>query len=973
MTITKPPFKARHALAAAAALAVGALLAAPAAADTTWTGAADNNWFNPANWTNGVPSAANPATIGAPSPTNVAGATLINGLTVLSDGVLNVGNSSNFNFAAGSAISNAGTVNVGINTDFQLLGTVDNSGLFTMVGTSSASDFELAADANLVGGGTFTLGGINARFSDSSGDIFRLTNTDNTINGVGQIGANSIALTNLAGGLIDSDGGGTLTVDTIGNSFNSGLMRASNGTLIIANSSFDNTGGTISSAGGQVQLVNAQITGGLITGGDVFVPNSLNTDLADLTTDATIQVGINTDLGVNGTITNNGVIAINGSSSASDVELQTDTLFAGNGALFLDGTNARVSDSTGTVLVATNGANHTIRGNGQLGGNSIDIVNNGLVTADVAGGTMTLDPAGTFTNNATLRAENGGNLLLVGGSFVNAGAGLLEAASGSTVNIGNEARITGGNLVGDGTFVVGNSLNVGLIDLRVAADVNVGINTDLELTGTITNDATITVNGASSATDVELQGDVTLNGGGTLFLDGLNARVSDSSGAVNVLTNAAGHTIRGIGQLGANSIDVVNNGLVVADVASGTLTLDPTGTFTNNSTLRATGGGNLRLLAGAFANGDGEIIALSGSTVTIDSEARITGGVLDGSGTFVVPNSLNVGLIDLTTNGNVSVGINTDFELTGTIANNGSIVVNGNGSASDVELQGDVTLAGLGQIVLDGGNARISDSTGDALTLTNSILHVIRGNGQLGGNSINVVNNGSIFADVPGGTLTVDVVTNDGGLFNTGQLVAMNGGTLDVELGSSTFANDGLILAEANSLVTFSGNVASSASSSLAGDGTIRAEGGLITAAGIVTPGSTLDAIGDLRVEGELRLSDSTLLAIEILGLTPGSEHDQLGVTQPLLLDGVLQVTLPGSFMPDSDDDFVIATASSIADEFDNVADGGTLFTADGRGSFVVNYNDQNVVLTGFVAVPEPTGLALLLPAGGLLLRRRRA
>ncbi len=699
------PSRTRHALVAAAALTVAGLLAAPASAQTTtWTGAAgNNNWFDAGNWTNGVPTNADDAVVGAPAPTNINASTTIGGLSVLDDGTLNVGSSINFNFTSGASISNAGQVNVGLNTDFQLLGTVDNSGDFFLTGNSTISDFELVTDTTLVGGGTFTLGGGNARFSDSDGAVLRLTNVDNTIRGSGQIGANSIALTN--SGLIDADvTAGQIAIDTVGDGFNTGTLRASAGTLLISGSLFDNTGGTIESAGGQVQLSNSSITGGTLSGGDIFVPNSVNTDLADLTNAGSIFVGLNTDLGVAGTITNNGTITIQGNSTISDVELQTDTALAGTGSLFLDGGNARVSDSLSAATVLTNGPDHTIRGNGQLGANTIDIVNNGLIVADVNAGQMTVDPAGTFTNNSTLRAENGGLLELRGGAFANNGT--IEALGTGVVEIDAEARITGGTLDGDGGFVVPASVNAGLINLTNNAAIGVDLNTDLEVTGTIVNNGTITIRGDSSISDLELQADTTLAGSGSVFLNGGNARISDSLGSATVLTNGPDHAVRGNGQLGVNTIDVVNNGLVTADVSGGRMTLDPAGAFTNNNLLRAQNGGILTLGGGAYANGGGSIVADSGSTVEIANGATITGGTLGGDGSFAVLASINAGIANLTNNAAIGVDLNTDLEVTGTITNNGTITVRGDSSISDIELQTDTTLAGSGSLLLNGGNAR---------------------------------------------------------------------------------------------------------------------------------------------------------------------------------------------------------------------------------------------------------------------------
>jgi hypothetical protein len=80
---------------------------------------------------------------------------------------------------------------------------------------------------------------------------------------------------------------------------------------------------------------------------------------------------------------------------------------------------------------------------------------------------------------------------------------------------------------------------------------------------------------------------------------------------------------------------------------------------------------------------------------------------------------------------------------------------------------------------------------------------------------------------------------------------------------------------------------------------------------------------------------------------------------------------------------FTVVTSSSLNGAFANVPDTGLrLFTTDGLGSFQVNYGADSlfaansVVLSNFVAVPEPSTYALL-GAGALMivfrLRRRRS
>ena len=71
---------------------------------------------------------------------------------------------------------------------------------------------------------------------------------------------------------------------------------------------------------------------------------------------------------------------------------------------------------------------------------------------------------------------------------------------------------------------------------------------------------------------------------------------------------------------------------------------------------------------------------------------------------------------------------------------------------------------------------------------------------------------------------------------------------------------------------------------------------------------------------------------------------------------------------------FTIFTAGNLTGSFANIANGGTFITSDGQGQFKVNYgatsgfSPNSVVLSNFVAVPEPSTWALMLTGGALVL-----
>ena len=163
------------------------------------------------------------------------------------------------------------------------------------------------------------------------------------------------------------------------------------------------------------------------------------------------------------------------------------------------------------------------------------------------------------------------------------------------------------------------------------------------------------VSATAGATDlVVAAGGATLTGGGTVTLSGDNPRIVDATGTQTL--TIGDQTIQGSGNIGFNTTDFVNNGLIDANVDGETLFIDPAGSFINDGTLRASGGGILQLLdAGTvdFVNEDGTIEALNGSVVLLTTNARIEGGELitAGTGQFRVGVNQTATIEDLTLDG----------------------------------------------------------------------------------------------------------------------------------------------------------------------------------------------------------------------------------------------------------------------------------------------------------------------------------
>jgi hypothetical protein len=134
----------------------------------------------------------------------------------------------------------------------------------------------------------------------------------------------------------------------------------------------------------------------------------------------------------------------------------------------------------------------------------------------------------------------------------------------------------------------------------------------------------------------------------------------------------------------------------------------------------------------------------------------------------------------------------------------------------------------------------------------------------------------------------------------------------------------------------------------LQGTGTIF---GNVTSAGQVSPGFSP---GTITVAGDYTQTDSGTYAVEIGGLTPGTQYDQLAVSGHAALGGALSVALVNGFVPHVGDTFTIlhdASGTPVSGTFAGLADGTII-----NGSFRINYVGGDVILT-FV-LPPPSSLS---------------
>jgi hypothetical protein len=725
------------------------------------------------------------------------------------------------------------------------------------------------------------------------------------------IGGAGVVTINTGQQIRNLNNAGQITIDAFGlnlvgggGTFNSGVLNV--GGLSTANlgvsagHNIDNTGGVINiAAGSVVNQFGSSITGGTIntTGtGALVVFGSSSNVLNGVTLGGRMDMAsgfalqrITNGLTLNSAtvdIANSSVLSFEGTSSlAGTGSIVFGAVGGSNNRLYFDG-NGTTTFAAGTTVRGHSGS---IGGQINIGGTQV-LVNNGTISADVAGGTISFTDS-AVTNNGTLSALNGGTLVL--GTNVTGGAsGQIVAGAGSTVLQGGVTLNGTINTSGGGQFRPTGSASNFLDGVTFNGDMDMASAFALQRVtagGLVLNG---TINVANSSV-LSFEGDGGLSGNGTILLGsagGSNNRIYfDGNGTT---TFAAGTTVRGHSGSIGSQINIggtqvlVNNGTVSADVAGGTISFTDSA-VTNNGTLSALNGGTLVLGTNVTGGASGQIVAGAGSTV-LQGGVTLSGTInTSGGGQFRPTGSASNFLDGVTFNGDMDMA--SAFALQRVTA--GGLVLNGTiniANASVLSFEGDGGLSGNGTIVLGSvgstNNRIYFDGNG---TTTFAAGTTVRGHTGTIGSQINIggtqtlVNNGTVSADVAGGTITIV----ESAVTNNGTLSALNGGTL--VLGSNvTGGASGQIVAGAGSTVLQSG-ITISGTINTSGNGQFRASGSSSNFLNGVTLNGNLDmasafalervTAGGLVLNGTINVANASVLSFEGDGGLSGNGTIVLG------------------------------------------------------------------------------------------------
>ena len=283
-----------------------------------------------------------------------------------------------------------------------------------------------------------------------------------------------------------------------------------------------------------------------------------------------------------------------------------------------------------------------------------------------------------------------------------------------------------------------------------------------------------------------------------------------------------------------------------------------------------------------------QVIATENVTLDADKDLTVTG-------VLTVGESTSLTLADAT----LTVGGRLQLQLGGALSGRGA--VDGpvaSDAMSDITATGDLQLGNDGALegIELGGGLDVASHT---VTLHDQDPAVL----------------GSL-TEIAGGTLAA----GNGVLLGTGgQLTGY--GSIAADL-----ATQGYVQGDGDGM-EFSGTVT--------GGGNF---GGSITFAGTYSPGDSAAATGFENV----RFTSSAIADIEIAGLTPGTDHDQINATGTVTFDGTLSIALIDPFVPSSGNTFQIMTFGARVGEFSAVEG---LEIGDGL-NFELSYDPGAVVLT---------------------------
>jgi fibronectin-binding autotransporter adhesin len=599
---------------------------------------------------------------------NSAGNVLATGGTIdisatgILDGTLRNGGTAVTTIIAGGQVTGATTVSGGMVTND---GTIDDN--VTVSGGMLNNTGQITGAVGIATGGIVN--------NDPTGDIDGVV----TANGGGTLNANGGTFNTAGNGIVNAGGTVNILADTTVN-----ISHTGGNTTIAATAAAGPTlTGTITQSGGGTVTNNGGVSGNVSVNGGTFTNNEA---IGGTLTMGGAGGSFNNNAG--GSITglatvNNGTLVANGGTFGAGIDANggsVDINAATTANITVDGGDLDIASGiglTGTVTQTTGSTtnNGTISGNVSVSGGTFENDDTDAADAVVAGigGTLTIS-GGSFDNESGANvagavvvsgtAMTGGTLNMNGGTFgtspVTNNGGTINVNADTTANVANNS----GTLdIDPGDTLTGTVTNDGTVDLdgtiagTLANSGDVNAANGSAVTGAVNNTATGTITIADGGTATFGLGITNFNGATLTVGSG-----STLSSVGNLIENRAGATLNTEGTINAL---VANNGTVNATDATFTGLVSNSGTIngTGNLTFGAglassgtistvNGAANDVITLGADSNLGGTVLQFdidldpaSGTTGASDTIV-ITGGTASGNVTLAF-NSLGAGSVDL--------------------------------------------------------------------------------------------------------------------------------------------------------------------------------------------------------------------------------------------------------------------------------------------------------------------------------------
>lgn len=591
-----------------------------------------------------------------------------------------------------------------------------------------------------------------------------------TLNGAGTLNLGGIL--SYTGATPISNGNVTLS----GTNTNTGNITVTNATL---NTSNDNN------------LGNAANT--LTLSGSTF--NTSATTLAS-TRNLTIGSVGGATIAPSGTLTYNGVIA--GTSGGALILNGTGTLSLGAGSPSTYNGSTIITQGT-LLLTAANILPSTtaVNFNGNSGTAALTLQGGAAQSIANLSGNYS-SAAITLGSNLQITQTSSGAAGTYTGTISGAGSLTLSSSSTGTLTLTNNNTFSGGTIINggtvsiscDGTAACGSNTNLGTAPGAPTTNITLSGGT-LATTSIMTLNSNRSISlGASggslipsSGTTLTYNGSIagvaggalTLSGGGTLSLGGVNS----FNGAMNVTlgTLQISNTFSSGSIAVANGQTITTSGINTTTV-TGTLSIGTssggTGTFAApyNGSGAVSNFGNLTI-SNSFTSG---VITSSVGTVTLQTNANVS-------------NTLNISAGQLNVTGNAqTAAINNSGAMSigaATLTATGGITSTGAGNSISVAANGSISAAGQTVSVTGGSVTLHGPSTIDAANYTNTGSHSVTITSASGTDAGIVNTTGNINLS---GSLTVTPTVTKGGPWT----ILSAGGSLSLPAPGSITLNGGL-------------------------------------------------------------------------------------------------------------------------------------------------------------------------------------